>query len=194
MDWFETAIEPELFEKSEKPEERYLLFCILSGKKSGECRINEFLYLIQNRLNEIDSKGKVLFHKAFVYGDVGVCIRNFSETEDREIYYVDACSEPVPDSHLMIIADSCAGDRARKYPFSAMPVWLLIISESEYGTGRLDELTLKNYFSKKEIPYHLVMAGSRSHGDWLEKFVEKQDGRTFSFEEAEELADYITGS
>lgn len=191
MDWFETTLGPELFEEPEESGERYLLVCVLSDKKSGECKINEFLFLLQNELNKVSSDSGILFHKAFVYGDTRVCIRRFSQTEDQEIYYMDACAEPVPDSHLMIIADSVVKDFTRKEPSSAEPVRLLIIRESEYGIGRADELTLKNYYSGREIPCHLAIASCRLQNDWLEQFVEKQGGKVFSFQEVCELVDYI---
>ena len=48
----------------------------------------------------------------------------------------------------------------------------------------------RNYYDKK-VGYHLAFAGSRLQGDWLEQFVEKQEGKVFSFEETEKLIDYI---
>ncbi|MDY4970463.1 MAG: hypothetical protein SO101_09415 [Lachnospiraceae bacterium] len=191
MDWFETAMESELFSEPEGNGERYLLMCLLADKRSGECRINEFLYQLQDQLNRISSEGNVLFHKAFVYGDGRVCIRDFSETEEQEIYYADACSEPVPDSHLLIIADRAAERFLADRPSAAASFLLLIIRESEYGTERASELTLRNYYSDKKVGYHLAFAGSRIQGDWLEQFVKKQEGKVFSFEETEKLINYI---
>ncbi len=189
MDWFETAFEPEFFEQSQEPKERYLVVCVLSDKKSGESQVNEFLFGFQNKLNEISADGDTVFHKSFVYGDTRVCIKNFSEAEEREIYYIDACAAPVPDSHLMIIADSIVENLSMNS--SAASVWLVLIKESAYGIGRADELTLINYYLNRKISYNLAMASYQIQEDWLEKFVKKQGGKVFSFEEVEKLVDYI---
>lgn len=195
MEWFEAVMEPEVFEQTERQQEIYLMLCMLSDKNTGESRINEFLFVLQQKLNEISAQGAVLFRKAFIYGDTRVCVKEFSKTKESEIYYLDTCAKPVQDSHILLIADAFLErfleEKTAEGVYPAPTVWQIWVRESAYGFCFADEAIVSNYYGEQKVLGNLLLVSDSIQNDWLEKFAKKQNGKVFSFEDVDKLVEHI---